>query len=170
LVRGVGQRAPHRRATADPGADPERRWLEETVPQWREKFPEVRVKAAFLGTPAASSMLSWEDDVELVILGARRAADALVVLDQVLRGQGSFPVIVTKDSWRTRRGAGRFRQSGAPTSSVAWQSPVGPGLGVGYTPAIDQIAQGDEVMVAVCRPRLARPRVISSVRAGRRRT
>jgi hypothetical protein len=43
-------------------------------------------------------MLSWEDDVELVILGARRAADALVVLDQVLRGQGSFPVIVTKDT------------------------------------------------------------------------
>src|SRR5918995_2544500 len=56
------------------------------------------LKAAFLGTHAASSMLSWADDVGLVILGARRAADALVVLDQVLRGQGSFPVIVTKDS------------------------------------------------------------------------
>ena len=84
--------------TADPGGDPERQWLEETVPQWREKFPEVRVKAAFVGTHAASSMLSWEDDVELVILGARRAADALVVVDHVLRGQASFPVIITKDT------------------------------------------------------------------------
>jgi nucleotide-binding universal stress UspA family protein len=83
--------------TAAAGADPERQWLEETVPQWREKFPEVRVKAAFVGAPA-SPMLNWEDDVELLILGARRAADALVVVDQVLRGQASFPVIVTKDS------------------------------------------------------------------------
>ncbi len=84
--------------TADPGADPERQWLEETVPQWREKFPDVRVEAAFVGTHAASSMLNWEDDVELVILGARRAADALVVVDQVLRSQASFPVIITKDT------------------------------------------------------------------------
>src|SRR5918995_4547417 len=33
-----------------PGADPERRWLEETVPQWREKFPEVP-QGRILGHP-----------------------------------------------------------------------------------------------------------------------
>lgn len=89
---------PNGEVVARLSTDPELQWLDETVPRWREKYPEVHVEGTFAGVRPLSSLLSRKDDVELVVVGADDARDSLYLLDQALRGHASCPVTVAKET------------------------------------------------------------------------
>lgn len=72
------------------------RWLNQIVPAWHERYPDVIVKPMYLDTRPLPSMLVPMDDVELVILGAATGPEALTLLNQTLLSQPTCPVIVIK--------------------------------------------------------------------------
>ena len=145
--------------------------LEEAATVARDRQDSVPVTSALLTGPVPEEILAEAPAACAIVLGSRGIGGfASLVLGSVclrVAGHTAGPVVAVRQFPREARGeivvgfdgsdparaalGYAFEEASLRQARVrvlcAWQLPPGPGLGVGYTPAMEQIAQGDEAMV-----------------------
>jgi nucleotide-binding universal stress UspA family protein len=145
--------------------------LDEAATVARDRHNSVPVTSALLTGRIAEEILAEAPAARTIVLASRGIGGfASLVLGSVclrVAGHTAGPVVVVRQSPREARGEIVVGFDGSEPARAAlgyafeeaslrqarlrvlcaWQLPLGPGLGAGYSPAIDQIAHGDEAMV-----------------------